>query len=144
MADREQILSIRPPERSSPRVAASDPHAVPDHGTPSTPRTTDPPRQPDVVPLAQHRGLRPYAWRDLSDQQPLTPVQIRLGSTRCCPGDAPSSAVGTIVVLDQSVNDPVQIVVSGVVVGHGRLVIAKDKLAVEVTQVRGKQPRKSA
>ncbi len=144
MSDQEEILEFRRPETNATK-------AVFRHGQPSpgdNPKTSEPRNSEDsqrqVLPLIGRGGPEPFQWHDLRDEQPLCPVQIRLGASRLRPGEANPPAAGSIVVLDRSVNEPVEIVVAGEVVGWGQLVVAQNKLAIQVCQVKRRSPAKTA
>jgi hypothetical protein len=90
-----------------------------------------------AVPWARRAAAQPFAWHDLGSEQPLAAVRIRLGKWLTARSDVHSLSAGAIVVLDRTMDDPVEIVVDGKVIALGRLVVAQDnKLAVEICQVR--------
>jgi flagellar motor switch/type III secretory pathway protein FliN len=141
MSDHEEILTFRRREENpaEPAGLAGGPRQSPQVAAVATP---DAEGQRDVLPFARPRGPQPFTWQDLREEQPAVPVHIRLGKTRLPAGDANPPAAGAILVLDRSIDEPVEIVVAGQVVGLGRLVVAHNKLAIQVCQViRGGRAR---
>jgi hypothetical protein len=101
-------------------------------------------RDPCILPLASHQATQAFAWRELCNEPSSVPVQIRLGAARLELSNSDVPGPGTIVVLDRGVDEPVEIVVDGQIVGHGRLVVAQNKLAIEICRMENKSRKQPA
>ena len=71
-------------------------------------------------------------------------VKARLGVTRLLVEGLRSLRTGSVVRLEQSVDEPVEIVAGRHLLGYGRLVLVDGQLAVQVTVRRQPARRQSA
>ena len=109
------------------------------------------PDEPAAIRLAQildanrpSARAQPFAWQDLQAEQSPRPVMIRLGKTSLNETLADAARHGSIVPLDAGVEDTVDVVVDGRVIGQGRVVVVQGKFAVEMLRVAENRLRRSA
>lgn len=63
------------------------------------------------------------------------PVTIRFARKRMLLGDVEALAGGSVVALDQSPDDPVELLVNGTVIAEGHVVNAGGNCAIRVSQL---------
>jgi flagellar motor switch protein FliN/FliY len=87
-----------------------------------------------AVPDAGHVPA-PFAWKDLDRSSGIV-AEVRLGSRRMTAEDQSGLRAGQIVRLDNSIDEPVEIVVGSEVVAYGEMVIVDGRLAIQVAELR--------
>ncbi len=63
------------------------------------------------------------------------PIRILLGRTQLCLRDVAQLASGSVVELDCSPNDPVEVIVNDKVIAHGEVVVVGGNYGVRITQI---------
>ena len=157
MSDRDNILSFRRfqeygNEASPPKSQARGPQdvenepsldsSVAEEGAAITNAGSNRHMHPAV--LSMIGKSQAFAWRELSDERSTQTVQIRLGTARWSAAEHGVPSSGSIVVLNRMADEPVEIVVGGEVIGLGKLVVAHNKLAVEICRVCRRPTQRSA
>ncbi|MDR0951747.1 MAG: flagellar motor switch phosphatase FliY [Oscillospiraceae bacterium] len=135
-----------PPEAySTPSQYASPPYGVPPMYAPPPPMYAPPP-PPQNAPLVNvHNAQYP------SFDQPAAPtgavsgmnlihdiqlnVTVELGRTKREINDILKFGMGTIVVLDKTVGDPVEVFVNGKLLARGEVVVIEDSYGVRITEI---------
>jgi flagellar motor switch protein FliN/FliY len=69
------------------------------------------------------------------------PLTVRLGSRRILLAEALELGTGSVVELDRSADDPVELMINGRRVARGELVVVNGELAVRVTEVDSRTAR---
>lgn len=76
----------------------------------------------------------PQRMRDVAPAAEIQTVRIELGRRRLTPHERRALRPGTIVTLDEPVDEPVNVYRDDVLIARGRLVLLEDKLCVRVTE----------
>ena len=63
------------------------------------------------------------------------PIRILLGRTQLCLRDVAQLASGSVVELDCSPNDPVEVIVNDKVIAHGEVVVVSGNYGVRITRI---------
>ncbi len=112
-----------------------------DDETPQAYRTgsdvTVPPATSQVRIDAAHSEATPapFAWKDLDGSTGIV-ANVRLGTRRITAKEKSAMRAGQVVRLDNSIDEPVEIVVGSDVVAYGALVIVDGRLAIQVSELR--------
>lgn len=88
----------------------------------------------DIVP-------EPFCWQTVDVGGDDVSPRIRVGTKEVSHDSEPAS--GDVLVLDQEVDAPVEVMVGHDVIATGRIVVIRGKLAIEVRQVRQASVRKA-
>jgi flagellar motor switch protein FliN/FliY len=101
---------------------------------------------PDSLPLAstEPTAWRPFTWHELRTSRERHVVRVRIGSRRLSPRERAALNPGAIVSLDNSLDEPVEILVDDEVFGFGQLVVVGGRLAVQISEIRHTRRRRSA
>jgi len=62
-------------------------------------------------------------------------ISLRVGTTDISIRDLVRLVEGSVVALDQSSNEPMDVLVNGTLIAHGEIVIVDDKFGVRLTDV---------
>ena len=65
------------------------------------------------------------------------PIRILLGRTQLCLRDVAQLGSGSVVELDCSPNDPVEVIVNDKVIAHGEVVVVGGNYGVRITRIEG-------
>ena len=65
------------------------------------------------------------------------PIRVLLGRTQLCLRDVAQLGSGSVVELDCSPNDPVELVVNDKVIAHGEVVVVGGYYGVRITRIEG-------
>ena len=65
------------------------------------------------------------------------PIRVLLGRTQLCLRDVAQLGSGSVVELDCSPNDPVEVMVNDKVIAHGEVVVVGGNYGVRVTRIAG-------
>jgi flagellar motor switch protein FliN len=65
------------------------------------------------------------------------PIRVLLGRTQLCLRDVAQLGNGSVVELDCSPNDPVEVIVNDKVIAHGEVVVVGGNYGVRVTRIAG-------
>jgi flagellar motor switch protein FliN len=65
------------------------------------------------------------------------PIRVLLGRTQLCLRDVAQLGSGSVVELDCSPNDPVDVIVNDKVIAHGEVVVVGGNYGVRITQIAG-------
>jgi flagellar motor switch protein FliN/FliY len=65
------------------------------------------------------------------------PIRVLLGRTQLCLRDVAQLGSGSVVELDCSPNDPVEVIVNDKVIAHGEVVVVGGNYGVRVTRIAG-------
>jgi len=65
------------------------------------------------------------------------PIRVLMGRTQLCLRDITQLGSGSVVELDCSPNDAVEIVVNGRSIAHGEIVVVAGNYGVRITQIAG-------
>lgn len=63
------------------------------------------------------------------------PIRVLLGRTQLCLRDVAQLSNGSVVELDCSPNDPVELIVNDKVIAHGEVVVVAGNYGVRITQI---------
>jgi flagellar motor switch protein FliN len=80
------------------------------------------------------------------DDKQLT-LEIQLGHTRLTPDEASTLRKGSVVVLDEAVGEPVDVVANSQPIGRGEIVVVDGKIGVRIVElgdVRGCTDKRDA
>ena len=66
------------------------------------------------------------------------PIRVLLGRTQLCLRDVAQLGSGSVVELDCSPNDPVDIIVNDRVIAHGEVVVVAGNYGVRITAIPGR------
>jgi flagellar motor switch protein FliN len=69
------------------------------------------------------------------------PIRVLLGRTQLCLRDVAQLGSGSIVELDCSPNDPVEVIVNDRVIAHGEVVVVGGNYGVRVTRIAGQSDK---
>jgi flagellar motor switch protein FliN/FliY len=72
---------------------------------------------------------------DYSSPTERAPVTIQLGCTRISSDDLASVAGGALVVLDQTVDAPLDVYANDRLIARGEIVVVNEKFCVKVTEL---------
>ncbi len=100
-------------------------------------QTTDAPQYaPDELPEGQERAASETSDvnLDLVLDIPVD-VSLRVGSTDISIRDLVSLVEGSVVALDQSAGDFMDVLVNGTLIAHGEIVVVDDQYGVRLTDV---------
>ncbi len=97
----------------------------------------------EVVESAES-PLRPFTWRELTGTVGPPEVRLRLGATHLTADALRTLRSGSVVRLDDSLDEPVEIWAGRHLLGYGCVVLVDGKLAVQVTVRRQPARRASA
>ena len=62
-------------------------------------------------------------------------ISLRVGSTHISIRDLVKLVEGSVVALDQSASEPMDVLVNGTLIAHGEIVVVDDKFGVRLTDV---------
>ena len=62
-------------------------------------------------------------------------ISLRVGSTDISIRDLVGLVEGSVVALDQSASEPMDVLVNGMLIAHGEIVVVDDKFGVRLTDV---------
>ena len=65
------------------------------------------------------------------------PIRVLLGRTELCLRDVAQLGSGSVVELDCSPNDPVEVIVNDKVIAHGEVVVVAGNYGVRITRIAG-------
>jgi flagellar motor switch protein FliN len=65
------------------------------------------------------------------------PIRVLLGRTQLCLRDVAQLGNGSVVELDCSPNDPVEVIVNDKVIAHGEVVVVGGNYGVRITRIAG-------
>jgi flagellar motor switch protein FliN len=65
------------------------------------------------------------------------PIRVLLGRTELCLRDVAQLGNGSVVELDCSPNDPVELIVNDKVIAHGEVVVVAGNYGVRITRIAG-------
>jgi flagellar motor switch protein FliN/FliY len=65
------------------------------------------------------------------------PIRVLLGRTQLCLRDVAQLGSGSVVELDCSPNDPVDLIVNDKVIAHGEVVVVGGNYGVRITRIAG-------
>ena len=65
------------------------------------------------------------------------PIRVLLGRTQLCLRDVAQLGSGSVVELDCSPNDPVEVIVNDEVIAHGEVVVVSGNYGVRITGIAG-------
>jgi flagellar motor switch protein FliN/FliY len=65
------------------------------------------------------------------------PIRVLLGRTELCLRDVAQLGSGSVVELDCSPNDPVELIVNDKVIAHGEVVVVAGNYGVRITRIEG-------
>jgi flagellar motor switch protein FliN/FliY len=65
------------------------------------------------------------------------PIRILLGRTQLCLRDVAQLGNGSVVELDCSPNDPVEVIVNDKIIAHGEVVVIGGNYGVRITRIEG-------
>jgi flagellar motor switch protein FliN/FliY len=65
------------------------------------------------------------------------PIRVLLGRTQLCLRDVAQLGSGSVVELDCSPNDPVDVIVNDRVIAHGEVVVVAGNYGVRITRIAG-------
>jgi flagellar motor switch protein FliN len=65
------------------------------------------------------------------------PIRVLLGRTQLCLRDVAQLGNGSVVELDCSPNDPVEVIVNDKIIAHGEVVVVGGNYGVRVTRIEG-------
>lgn len=69
------------------------------------------------------------------------PIRVLLGRTQLCLKDVAQLASGSVVELDCSPSDPVEVIVNDRVIAHGEVVVVAGNYGVRITRIEGTDVR---
>ncbi|MFN3485318.1 MAG: flagellar motor switch protein FliN, partial [Planctomycetota bacterium] len=104
---------------------------------PPPPAAAAPPPSPQPVPLeplVAAPAARPEAGLDLLNDVSVQ-VRIELGSARMTVQDILKLGPGSVVGLESSISDPIQVYVNDRLVARGEVLVLNDNFAVRITEV---------
>jgi flagellar motor switch protein FliN/FliY len=136
--------------RVSSPPTASQPTAFSPAAGPATGAAQSSHVSPDVVArAAEFAALNPAnGGAALSSLDHLLNVTVtitaELGRTTRPIGDVLKYGVGSVVELDRTVSEPVELLVQGVPVARGEVVVVDDRFAVRITEIVDAKNRVSA
>ena len=84
----------------------------------------------------------PEAPSSVSQAAPLLlgvklPIRVLLGRTQLCLRDVAQLGNGSVVELDCSPNDPVEVIVNDKIIAHGEVVVVGGNYGVRITRIEG-------
>lgn len=62
-------------------------------------------------------------------------LDIRVGTLTVSLGELKSLTSGQVLTLQQKINEPVELMLNGQTVAHGKLTVVEEHFAVEITEV---------
>jgi flagellar motor switch protein FliN len=65
------------------------------------------------------------------------PIRVLLGRTQLCLKDVAQLGNGSVVELDCSPSDPVEVIVNDKVIAHGEVVVVRGNYGVRITRIEG-------
>jgi flagellar motor switch protein FliN/FliY len=65
------------------------------------------------------------------------PIRVLLGRTQLCLRDVAQLGNGSVVELDCSPNDPVEVIVNDKIIAHGEVVVVAGNYGVRITRIEG-------
>jgi flagellar motor switch protein FliN/FliY len=65
------------------------------------------------------------------------PIRVLLGRTQLCLRDVAELGNGSVVELDCSPNDPVEVIVNDKIIAHGEVVVVGGNYGVRITRIEG-------
>ena len=65
------------------------------------------------------------------------PIRVLLGRTQLCLRDVAQLGSGSVVELDCSPNDPVEVIVNDKIIAHGEVVVVAGNYGVRITRIEG-------
>ena len=65
------------------------------------------------------------------------PIRVLLGRTQLCLRDVAQLGSGSVVELDCSPNDPVEVIVNDKIIAHGEVVVVGGNYGVRITRIEG-------
>jgi len=85
-------------------------------------------------------AMSPEPPPSISNAAPLLlgvklPIRVLLGRTQLCLRDVAQLGSGSVVELDCSPNDPVEVIVNDKVIAHGEVVVVGGNYGVRITQI---------
>jgi flagellar motor switch protein FliN/FliY len=154
----EELFSDEPPVEDRP--AGGRPGAEPSDGRASAPgsgrlselfgerRDRGPLVTPDVrpvqfVPLAPEPKAGEAPSLDLLMDVTLQ-ISVELGRTRLTVKDVLALRPGSVLELDKTTSEPVDVLVNGTLVARGEVVVVDEKFGIRITEVLSKAKRLSA
>jgi flagellar motor switch protein FliN/FliY len=86
--------------------------------------------------------VSPEAPSSVSQAAPLLlgvklPIRVLLGRTQLCLRDVAQLGNGSVVELDCSPNDPVEVIVNDKIIAHGEVVVVGGNYGVRITRIEG-------
>jgi flagellar motor switch protein FliN len=91
-------------------------------------------KKAEFQPLGPSVGAGEKAGMDILLDVTL-PVSVELGKTKMTIKEVLSMSPGTVVELDRAAGEPVDILVSGKVIGKGEVVVVEDKFGVRISEL---------
>ena len=91
-------------------------------------------KKAEFQPLGSSVGTGEKAGMDLLLDVTL-PVSVELGKTTMTIKDVLSMSPGTVVELDRAAGEPVDVLVSGKVIGKGEVVVVEEKFGVRISEL---------
>ena len=87
-------------------------------------------------------ALSPEPAASVSHAAPLLlgvklPIRVLLGRTQLCLRDVAQLGSGSVVELDCSPNDPVEVIVNDKTIAHGEVVVVGGNYGVRITRIAG-------
>lgn len=103
--------------------------------------TRNPPRTAQSIELGELPGLDPAATSEaaVGDPNPLHGIKARLrvcvGELEMTVGDLLGARTGSVLVLDRTLHQPVDLLLEGRVVMRGELVAVEGQFGLRITEV---------
>ena len=87
-------------------------------------------------------AMSPESASSVSNAAPLLlgvklPIRVLLGRTQLCLRDVAQLGNGSVVELDCSPNDPVEVIVNDKIIAHGEVVVVGGNYGVRITRIEG-------
>jgi flagellar motor switch protein FliN/FliY len=90
----------------------------------------------EFQPLGASAGTGERPGMDLLFDVTL-PVSVELGKTKMTIKEVLAMSPGTVVELDRAAGEPVDVLVSGKVIGKGEVVVVEEKFGVRISELTG-------
>lgn len=91
-------------------------------------------KKADFLPLSPNPSGGKKAKLDILYDVNL-PVSVELGRTSMTIGEMLSVCQGSVIPLERATGEPVDILVSGKIIGKGEVVVVEDKFGVRITEL---------
>jgi len=127
--------------RNGARPPAEEPPAPPETEGTETPAPEAPTVRPiEFDPLARRDGAGEQAGIDLLLDVNL-PITVELGRTEIEVKEILAFGPGSIIELDKLANEPVDLLVNGVLVARGEVVVVDDNFGIRLTALVSPEER---